>query len=329
MDDLREDLLDLTAAELDAEPAEEEKEEVKVFSFRMTDTTKNAISQICKDTGLTSAKAFDQLVQLYKLDEAKKQIPSRETEIENFEALLQSINTAFVHSLELNMNAEMRIRQTVEQELQTKDQTIADYQNSITEKNEKIKKLKEKADQADALQSEVTDLKKNAENFEKQIADKDSIVVMLTEKLSVAEEKVKTSEEKTKKYDEIVSRATLAEDKVKRLEEEKEHASALAEEQKKAAVSAAVQQAKEDFQKEKDALQREILDAEKAAHKKEQELQNAIIDLERQLGDLKLDKEKLQNESATKIEKLSRTYNELQTEFNSYKKAHPSAQKPE
>lgn len=315
---------ELTNQSAEPELQEEKKESTKPFSLRLGEESVQAFRSWCDEQGLNQADGFANLIKMLELQKTKELIPNRQKEVENFESLLASLTTAFMSSLELNENAETRIRQTVEQELQIKDQTISDNQKSFAEKNEKLKQLKEKADQTDALQSEVADLKKNIENYEKQITDKDSIVLMMTEKLSAAEEKLKVSEEQVKKFDEVLIRATLAEDKVKRLEEEKEHAVELAEEQKKAAVSAAVQQAKEDFQKEKDTLQREILNTEKAAHKKEQELQDEFRKLERQLGDLKLAKEKQQNEFTGKIEKLSNSYNALQKEFTDFKKLHSS-----
>ena len=82
----------------------------KVFSVRADDATIAQLDKIAEESGLKKAEIRPVLLTSYATAQAKSILPGRATEIENVGNLLDQIKTAYLASLELNANAEERIR---------------------------------------------------------------------------------------------------------------------------------------------------------------------------------------------------------------------------
>lgn len=338
MDDFSEDLLELVEDELDAEPVDEKKEKAKVFSFRMTPETKKALDAICKETGLTSAMAFERLVELYNLDEAKKVIPSREAEIENFESLLRAISAAFVNSLELNLNAENRIRQTVATELQAKDQAILDYQEQLQELKAKVKEKEEKIKDLAPLEKQLFASELEIKDLQNQLQDQKRY-------LDIAQKTADTMTDKAEKYDTLLEEkhtvdAALTEkeaqlkekqaelDAEKKISVEKINAAGLAAAQKTATEwENKLSAERKAFQNQMDDLQKSWiakLDSEHTAFQSQLEQQRDKLESKHDTDLNKLHEEIRRLER--KIGTLELEKQQVQTEYDTYKKAHPEQQ---
>ena len=89
------------------------------------------IRQFCTSHGMNQAQGFDHLMQILELNNAKAATPGRIVEIENFERLLKEILSAYINSIELSSNAELRVQEHFLSDLKRKDQTIDELREKI------------------------------------------------------------------------------------------------------------------------------------------------------------------------------------------------------
>ena len=106
--------------------------DVKQASFRLNTDDAEKFKAFCEEGELTAAQGFAVLMEVMELDRAGRALPARQTEIEHFEQLTKGIVSAFLHSLELNENAESRVREQFSTQLESQNRTIADYQNQVS-----------------------------------------------------------------------------------------------------------------------------------------------------------------------------------------------------
>lgn len=152
------------------------------------------------ETGLTQDGALKLLVEAYEFEAAKQTIPDRATEITNFQVKATELIETFMNSLQINQDAESRIRAEFEMQLISKDKTIATYQEKHAEQKNKIDELSGLEQKYLVLQMEKAKIEnemeamKNSQELlvkqhEKQMADKNEVNSMLAEKLAEAESK--------------------------------------------------------------------------------------------------------------------------------------------
>lgn len=168
--------------------------EVKQTNFRINQETADAFRKFCEDNGMNQAQGFDHVMQVVELDRAKAAVPTRITEIEGFEKSVKEIMGAYLHSIEINQNAEGRIREQFASSLDRKDKTI----DELREKVEQLQAEKEAAyaarDVAEKAQATAEEREKNAaeqmDAAKKTAADQERINAMLTAQLADATEKL-------------------------------------------------------------------------------------------------------------------------------------------
>lgn len=178
--------------------------DIKSATFRLSKESTETFRQYCEENQLTAAQGFEYMLEVLALDKAKNSISHRETEISNFEQHAKAIISAYLHSLELNENAEQRIREQFATQLETQAVTISEYQTQIKELKAEIENV---SSNEQTLQEALIELQKSLntaeetknsligtvaelkENNSRQIADKDSIISMLSSKLTEAETK--------------------------------------------------------------------------------------------------------------------------------------------
>lgn len=178
--------------------------EIKQATFRLNKETTDKFKEYCEQNNLTAAQGFDYLIEVLTLDKARTTLLTRETEITNFEQHAKALISAYMHSLELNENAENRIKEQFNTQLESQARTIADYQAQISTLEKQIEETLDFAESCKAELQTTTDTLINTEKTknqyeaelisikedkERQIADKDSIISMLTAKLNEAEQK--------------------------------------------------------------------------------------------------------------------------------------------
>lgn len=118
-------------------------DELKNRSIRIDEDTFSKFKEIASENFANQNECLNELVKVYELDQGKKLLPDRKAEIENFEACLVQIQNAFIHSLEMNHNAELRVRGEFESQLEEKDLKLQSEVDKSTSYFEELKSLKE------------------------------------------------------------------------------------------------------------------------------------------------------------------------------------------
>lgn len=193
-------------------------DELKNRSFRISDETTEKFRQLCSGFDNQNV-ALNALISAYEVQQAKVVLTDRQTDVSDYDAHLQALQTAFLHSLEVNENAESRIRQEFQRQLSSKDLTISDLQDSVRIAEQAVQTAKEQVkivtDEANArveqaenevnsLQNElivvnkqVSELSENLIAVKSQVADKQQIIDSLNHQLTAAKamtEKAESSE---------------------------------------------------------------------------------------------------------------------------------------
>ena len=133
----------------------------KTKSFRVDDDTFNRFKSLCSEYD-NQGECFKAIISYFELNSAKNSIPTQQTNIADFQSHLDSILKGYLHCLELNQNAENRIRMEFQSLLDSKDTIIMELQNSNKELNSKLKDISNIQDsfsnEKDRLLSENTNL---------------------------------------------------------------------------------------------------------------------------------------------------------------------------
>ena len=142
-------------------------DEMKVRSFRISDGVAEKFKAFYQNA------ALDSLITAYEVQNAKAVLTDRKTDIADYDTHIQAIQSAFLRSLELNENAEQRVRAEFKKLLSSKDETIVQlqaekarmqeqteqyklsYNNTVQSTDKQIKVMQEKiAENNQALQNE-------------------------------------------------------------------------------------------------------------------------------------------------------------------------------
>ncbi len=145
---------------------EKNAKETKQVNFRIDPDSAEAFRQFCTSHGMNQAQGFDHLLQVLELNNAKAEVPGRIVEIENFERLLKDLLSAYINSIELSSNAEVRVQERFQSDLKRKDLTI----DELREKTERIETEKKELEASmTALHEEETHLKEQAAHANSQM----------------------------------------------------------------------------------------------------------------------------------------------------------------
>lgn len=167
--------------------------EVKQTNFRVDQETADKFRQFCMDAGMNQAQGFDHIMEVLEMDRAKEAISGRATEIEEFETHIKAVMSAYMNSLEINNNAEERVREQFSAALESKDKTIQDLQEQVArlkdEKSAAEQMATGAAENAAQAMKEAAAATEKAESASQLVAEKDRTIGTLAEKLAIAEAK--------------------------------------------------------------------------------------------------------------------------------------------
>lgn len=168
--------------------------EIKQANFRLdTDTTK-AFRDFCDQQGFNQAEGFNYLLKTLELDQAKNQLSERQTEIKQFEQSIKTLQTLYLSSLELNANAEVRVKEQFSTDLIRKDKTIDELREKISFIENQKETAELAAKEALSLKAAAEEKQKNAEEkleaAQKNASDTERLNIMLSAQLAEAEEKL-------------------------------------------------------------------------------------------------------------------------------------------
>lgn len=235
-----------------------ENAEMKTRSIRADEATLDkfkALSESFENQG----ECLASLITAYEISTAKHTLTEMKADIADYESHIQSIQEAFLHVLELNNNAEQRIKQEYALLLQSKDKTIAELQSRTEEiktaaaeaqeeAKAEIMKIQAAADQRAADQREAEEeaaklrtvnstLEQQSRLYEKLAEDKAATIERLQGNIAelqpVKTKYIALQEEHEKQAAELQSLKA----ELERLRSESDYKAKLAEAEKKEAIA--------------------------------------------------------------------------------------------
>ena len=210
-------------------------DELKTRSFRVSEEVSTKLKELCENFDNQNS-ALSALLNAYEVQNARAVLTDRQTDIADYDTHIQAIQSAFLRSLEINENAEKRIKTEFINLLNSKDQTIVQlqtekaqadeqvekyksaYGNLITSTEEKIKTMQTQVSESEkTLQSE----KERANTEQKAREQAETISAMLSEQVEQLKAQVANLTAKAnqvdKLHDELSKLKTAYSDKEKAL----------------------------------------------------------------------------------------------------------------
>lgn len=280
--------------------SEETKKEQQssVRSFRVTGDVMERFNSIKEELNLSQDGTLGLLVGAYEMEQAKKVLPSRETEIANFQMKARELVEAYLFSLQLNADAEDRVRADVALKIESLEKTIATFQAQVEQERARVALLEgEKA----GLEASITELgqlrfelskamEEQAELktlHEKQLIDKENIISMLQDKLSVSEEMVSDYARMKEAQDTLSADLKAAQETLYKQQRDHElhieRASRAAEKAQETAVASVKAESAEKIDQLKNQLQQAQIDAERRLRESEKDSAAEIRKLEQEI----------------------------------------------
>lgn len=140
--------------------AEEKKETLKGRTIRTSDEAYEKFRQIAQENFENQGQCFSTLIHLFELEQGKTVLGERKMEIENFQMHINGLLDMFVHSLQMNEDAENRVKAGIQTTLDTKERHIIQLQK---ERNHLQSIREEKEEICKQLEQKVSELKQNLE----------------------------------------------------------------------------------------------------------------------------------------------------------------------
>lgn len=209
-----------------SEQEQEQEQEIKTtkpeklptFSFRLEPDAVQNFREIANQNGVKHHEMFTGLINNFKMSKAKDNIPDRAKEIEIFQSTMNKAINMFMNSLEINQNAEERIRDSLALELNTKDKTISDLQEFKENAKITLKQNKE-------LLADITDLNKDLEEkiakLETELAEKNNIIINMQQQVNTLNTLVAEYTEFKTENKKLATQNNVLEDQIKNLQHEK------------------------------------------------------------------------------------------------------------
>lgn len=272
----------------------------KICSIRTDEETLANFKEICKQFD-NQSECLQALINSHELSNSKKVLSGQQSSIDDFQSRIDGIVRAYINALDINANAEERIRQKFSEQLDSKDKIIITLQERAECAENSLKTISEDCqNKIDEISELNTLLKnKNAElhesidtvnqaliKAEHTITDKQMIIDSLTAKLPEQEELEKKINLLNSKINELSkqnkNQTTIISDLNKQIadnEEKHEFILQKLKSQSEIDIKQAVLNEKEKNQEKTEKLNKKIMD-----------LQEKIYTLQTQIDELKPNK---------------------------------------
>jgi len=164
-------------------------EESKVRSLRADDETYEKFKQLADSEFGNQGQCLSTLINLYETEKSKAILVNRGLEIESFQDYMNKISSLFITSLQLNQDAEERIRGEFARQLESKDRTIFDLQTKVDDLSTIKDNFEESSnilrDENKRLQETIVSLEeiknRQTQEYASTLADKDNLNKALTD----------------------------------------------------------------------------------------------------------------------------------------------------
>ena len=234
---------------------------LKPKSFRLDDETADKFRKIGETIGANQQETLERLIQAYELQIGKSNLTEKKADMEKFESYVAILNRMYMASLEDNQHITDVVRESFEDALKSKDQTIRELQKreskAVWDMNEAVNQMEVYRTLGEEHKKELESSQKDCEAVKANLADKDQLNKALTDTCNELRAKVETLKAAEKQLEAIK----------KELEATKE-AQTAAEKQLKeqqAAGKKALEDLREKLEIDKE---RAVLDAEKSLQEK-------------------------------------------------------------
>lgn len=127
----------------------------KVFSARADEETIERLNELAEKTGMKKAEILPALLNAWEANRVREALPGRTTEIDNFHNLLQQVEKAYTGSLELNVNAENRIRDEYSARIVSNEEAVQALRAQLDKAKAEVAEAKEKAALAEAERAKL------------------------------------------------------------------------------------------------------------------------------------------------------------------------------
>lgn len=294
-------------------------------TIRLEDEVAQKFRDFCSSNGVSQSVGMEMILESVSLDQLKSANPNRATEIEEFAMHMNSILKAFNHSLELNANAEARVRVEFARKLDSDISVIEGLKIDLAEaKEEKKKALDDAKMMILKAKEEVEKMKESKETVDQQLNDALNRIDNLESDLATSKEIADTFRASHHKCEELEIKVSDLSEKEKNLtikvnELEKE-VSKLDREKAELAKDHEIELKNKDLENQKIISELEKKHSEEIKELKE-EFDDDYEDLEKEY-DEKIEKltnshkeevDLLKNEHKTEVERLRTEIDQLRT----------------
>lgn len=163
-----------------AELKNSSEKELKVKTLRTDDETFDKFKKLASQEFGNQGQCLSALINIYETETAKAVLVERKLEIESFQDYINKISNLFVTSLQLNADAEGRIREEFARQLNVKDQSIESLQEQISKLKEDFQKQKDNVEEITARNRELekvnSGLEKDKKTLEGLVAKNDELL---------------------------------------------------------------------------------------------------------------------------------------------------------
>lgn len=158
----------------------EDTNEMKPKYFRVDDETAAKIEQLSTEVFNSKNDCLKALVQLYELEQSKKTLPGFAADIDNFRTHLSIVEESYLHLLQLNADAELRIREEYSLKLSTMTKNMAALQDALDKAKSELKNYKDLYREQRSLSDKQYD---ELDKAYATLSDKEKLVKMLEEQM--------------------------------------------------------------------------------------------------------------------------------------------------
>lgn len=233
---------------------------LKPKSFRLDDETADKFRKIGETIGANQQETLERLIQAYELQVGKSNLTEKKADLEKFERYVAILNRMYMASLEDNQHITDVVRESFEDALKSKDQTIRELQEreskALCDMNEAVNQAEAYRKVAEDHKKELEASQKSCEDLKASLADKDKLNNALTDTCNELRSKVASLKEDQQQMEAL--RKDLEAIEAAKAEVEKQ----LKEEQ--AAGKKALEDLRKELELDKD---RAVLEAEKNLRK--------------------------------------------------------------
>lgn len=157
--------------------------QMKTRSIRASEEVLNKFKEL-SESFENQSDCLEQLITAYEINTAKHTLTGLTTDISDYQNHIDSIQRAFLHVLELNNNAEERIKANFRASIESKDKYIIELQHNADELKKSLEEVKVAyenkidtlATENKSLNAEMSDTINRLNTAEKAVNEKDSII---------------------------------------------------------------------------------------------------------------------------------------------------------